>query len=122
MTWRDVIALAIALVMIVSPCVALVIVGQKLKRRLTKLSPKSELVRRMRVSEIVIGLGFAVCMTASIAIVRYAPEDVQNPGSISSRGIYEFVGVWLIFALIYIFTNLAEVIARRTRERSRDKD
>jgi hypothetical protein len=122
MTWRDVVALAIAVAMIVSPCVALVFVGQKIKRRLTKFSPKSELVRRLRISEIVIGLGFTACMAASMAVTRFAPEDGRHPGSMSSRGLYELVAVWLIFALIYIAANLAESIARRKMGRYRDKD
>jgi amino acid transporter len=104
----------IALAMIVAPCVAIFIIGMRLKRRLAKSSPSSHLVRKLKAAEVIAGLCFTACLVTSLAIMRLMPL-VEDGASfvLSSRALLELGLVWLAFSCIYVVAAVVERAFRR---------
>lgn len=122
MTWRDIFLIAFAIAFFVLPCVAIAGLGAWLKRRLTRSSPQSELVRPLRASEIVAGLSFAACMTASLAIIRLTPVAGGEHQTLSMVALVELTLVWFVFCAIFVLASLVErAFHRKQKDRNRSR-
>lgn len=86
------------LAMIIAPCIAVVVIGLWIKRRASRVSLDSTLVRKLTPTGIALNAGLALCLIGGVVIRQLAPQSaVGSLLATPARVTVALMALWVLF-------------------------
>lgn len=107
------------LIMIIVPCVAVVVLGQWIKRRASRKTPESPFVRKLTPTGIVLYTVYASLFLVVIAASRLVPES--KLGALLGQPGWTVMALFALWALFTITDVVATRLGRPLQQKVKHK-